>query len=221
MTQKMDKQLIRIILADDHELVRAGLHLILSNTGKYAIVAEAGNGKEAIKAVSEFKPDLLILDISMPLVNGTEAIRQVKKCNENTKVLIMTMHRGEEFVRMAMAGGADGYILKSDGLEELEFAIHHVLKGNTYISPEVSHKIVSGFLESTARQLGILGTLTPREQETIRLIAEGMKNKEIADSMSISVKTVEKYRASLKQKLNLHNSAAITSFAIECGVVDG
>jgi len=221
MIKQSGKEAIRVVLADDHRILRAGMHSMLSNTGEFAVVAEASNGKEAIAAVIEFKPDLLILDISMPLMNGAEAIRQVKRRCRNTKVLIMTMHRSVEHVRMAMQGGADGYILKGDAWEELAFAIRHVLKGNIYLSPSISNKVVSGFLDGSATNSGILGILTPRERQTLKLIAEGMKNREIADFMSVSVKTVEKHRSNLMRKLGLHNSAAITAFAIENGVVGG
>ncbi|MAF84073.1 MAG: response regulator transcription factor [Gammaproteobacteria bacterium] len=221
MIRQSGKEAIRVVLADDHSILRAGMNSMLSNTGEFAVVAEVSNGKEAIAAVIEFKPDLLILDISMPLMNGTEAIQQVKRRCRNTKVLIMTMHRGEEYVRMAMQGGADGYILKDDAWEELAFAIRHVLKGNTYLSPSISNKVVSGFLDGSTSESGVLGKLTPRERQTLKLIAEGMKNREIAEFMSVSVKTVEKHRSNLMRKLDLHNSAAITAFAIESGVVGG
>jgi DNA-binding NarL/FixJ family response regulator len=212
---------IRIVLADDHSILRAGLSAMLSSTAEFTVVAEASTGKEAIEAVIEFKPNLLLLDISMPLMNGTEAIRLVKRRSRNTKVLIMTMHRGEEYVRMAMSGGADGYILKDDTREELLSAIHHVMKGNTYLSPTISNKVVSGFLGGSSPEQGVLGKLTPRERQTLKLIAEGLKNREIAEFMSVSVKTVEKHRSNLMRKLDLHNSSAITTFAIESGVVGG
>ncbi len=221
MISRSRKEAIRVVLADDHSILRAGMSSMLADNKDFKVVAEASNGKEAIEAVVKFKPDLLILDISMPLMNGTEAIRQAKRRCRKTKVLIMTMHRGAEYVRMAMQGGADGYILKDDAWEELATAIRHVLKGNIYLSPSISNKVVSGFLDGSASVIGILGKLTPRERQTLQLIAEGMKNREMAEFMSVSVKTVEKHRSNLMRKLDLHNSASLTAFAIENGVVSG
>jgi len=219
MSKKPGEEGIRVVLADDHTLVRSGIRMILSATGKYTVVAEASNGEQAIEAVMEAQPDLLILDISMPLMNGTEIITQVKQRSKNTKVMIMTMHRGEQYVRMAMSGGADGYILKEDDRRELMFAIGHVLKGNTYISPTVSAKVIEGFLDSKETEQGILDKLTPRERQVMKLIAEGMTNREIAELLLVGVKTIDKHRASLMRKLSLKNAAAITAFAIECGVI--
>jgi len=221
MIRRFGDDEIRVVLADDHSILRSGMSAMLSSTGEFTIVAEASTGKEAIDAVIEYKPDLLLLDISMPMMNGTEAIRHVKRRSRNTKVLIMTMHRGEEYVRMAMSGGADGYVLKDDSWDELMSALRHVMKGNTYLSPTISNKVVSGFLDGSAPEEGVLGKLTPRERQTLKLIAEGMKNREIAQFMSVSVKTVEKHRSNLMRKLDLHNAAAVTSFAMECGVIGG
>ena len=219
MKQHTDHEGIRIVLTDDHELVRAGMKSMLTEVGKYSVVAEASNGKEAVAAVLKFKPDLLILDISMPLMNGTEVIRQIKQRSDNTKVLVMTMHREEPHVRMAMSCGADGYILKDDSWEELSLAIRHVLSGKIYLSPVISSKVADDFASGSAPANSVLDKLTPRERQVLKLIAEGLKNREIAEFLSISVKTVDKHRANLMRKLELRNSAAVTTFAIECGIV--
>lgn len=221
MNKQPSNDKIRIVLTDDHKILRAGVKSMLSAIREYTVVAEASNGNEAIAAVVEFKPDLLILDISMPLMNGTEVIRQAKQRHHKMKVLIMTMHRDEEHVRMAMSGGADGYVLKEDAWEELTIAIRRVLNGNIYLSPKISDKIVNGFIQGKTSFDGGLGKLTPRERQTLKLIAEGLKNREIAEFLSISVKTVGKHRTNLMRKLDLHNSAAVTTFAMNCGVVGG
>jgi len=221
MHKKSNNDRIRIVLTDDHEILRVALKSLFSGTKKYTVVAEASNGKEAIAAVVEFKPDLLILDISMPLMNGTEVIRQAKQRHNKMKVLILTMHRDEDHVRMAMSSGADGYALKEDTWAEMTFAIRHVLKGNIYLSPTISDQVINGFAQGKTSFDGSLGKLTLRERQTLKLIAEGLKNREIAEFLSVSVKTVDKHRANLMRKLDLHNSAAITTFAINSGVVGG
>lgn len=219
MAGRIGNSKIHIVLANDARVPGAGLNAMLSGTGEYTVVAEAGNGKEVVAAVMKFKPDLLLLDISIPLMNGTETIQQVKRRSRNTKVLIMTMQGSDEYLRMAMSAGADGYVLKNDGWEELVFAMRHVLKGNTYLSPAISNKVVKGFLDSRGAKNSILLKLTTRERQILKLISEGMKNCDIAEFLYISNKTVEKHRSNLMHKLDAHNVAELTALAIRCGVV--
>lgn len=211
-----------ILLVDDHSILRAGLRSILNTKSDLQVVAEADNGLDAIKAALSLKPDLLLTDLSMPKKNGTEAISEIKKRLPETRCLVLTMHTSEEHIRMALNAGADGYILKDDSHDELLTAIKTVLSGKTYLSPSICGNIVSGYLNSSGsgKPLTSLDALTRREKEVIKLIAEGSRNKDIAEDLSISIKTVEKHRSNLMKKLNLHSISNLTNYAIKNGLVD-
>jgi DNA-binding NarL/FixJ family response regulator len=211
----------KIVLAEDHTILREGLKSLLSSEPEFEVVAEAGDGREAIHCVRKFKPDLILTDLSMPRLNGMEAIREIKKESPKTKVLALTVHKAEEYILATLRAGADGYLLKDSTRAELLMAAKKVLSGKTYLSPEISEKVVEGYLEGKKSVKGKTSweTLTAREREILKLIAEGYKNKEIADDLCISVKTVEKHRANLMEKLNLHNAQALTAFAIDHGLV--
>jgi len=219
MTGQAADKTIQVVICDDHDIVRAGLKSMFNNMESFKVVAEASNGQSGVAAVAKCKPDLLILDVSMPRMNGTEVIRLVKQRSQNTRVLIITMHRGLQHVNTAMSSGADGYALKDDPWEELTYAVNQVLKGNTYLSPKISSLIGHDYMFGSDPKANILALMTPRERQTLKLIAEGLKNREIADFLSVSVKTVDKHRANLMHKLNLHNTAAITAFAIDAGML--
>ena len=217
----MSKQ-YTILLADDHSILRAGLRSILNSKMELDVVGEADNGIEAIRAALSIRPDLLITDLSMPKKNGTEAISEIKKRLPNTKCLVLTMHTSEEHIRMALNAGADGYILKDDSHEELLTAIKTVLSGKTYLSPAICGNVVSGFLNSkdrTMKTVTSLDALTRREREVIKLIAEGYRSKDVAEDLSISIKTVEKHRSNLMKKLDLHSISSLTNYAIKNGLV--
>jgi DNA-binding NarL/FixJ family response regulator len=171
--------------------------------------------------VEELGPDLILTDLSMPKMNGVEAIREIKKRAPETKVLALTVHKAEEFILEVLQAGADGYILKDASSEELIMAIKSVLGGKRYLSPSVSQMVIEGYLEGrkSFTSSSPWDTLTKREREILKLIAEGHKNKEIADYLYISVKTVEKHRANLMKKLDLHSAAALTAYAMERGLV--
>jgi len=214
-----DKQ--RIFIAEDQTIVRDGLRVLLSSNPNFEVVGEAEDGREVIRNIEEYKPDLILMDLSMPRMNGMEAIKEVKKLLPDTKILVLTIHKTEEYILPVLKAGADGYLLKSDTQEELMAAIKSVLDGKSYLSPGVSQKVIEGYVEGskTVKTKSSWDTLTQREREILKLIAEGYKNREIADDLCISIKTVVKHRANLMEKLDLHNISALTTFAIEKGLV--
>ena len=218
---KIMSQKVRIVIAEDHTILREGLRSLLSSNPSFEIVGEAEDGREAIKCVEKFKPDLILTDLSMPRMNGMEAIKEIKRESPTTKVLVLTVHRAEEYILATFRAGADGYLLKDSTHAELVMAVKKVLSGKQYISPEISEKVIEGYLDGrrTLKTKSSWETLTQREREILKLIAEGYKNKGIADDLCISVKTVEKHRANLMEKLDLHSIQALTAFAIERGVV--
>ena len=213
----------RIILAEDHTILREGLRSLLASHSEFEIVGEAADGMAAIRAVESLLPDLIILDLSMPKMNGLAVISDVKRRYAETKVLVLTVHKTEEYLVAAFDAGADGYVLKDATHEELTLAIGSVLRGNRYVSPEVSGRVIDGFLSGhrVTEQRSSWDTLTQREREILKLVAEGYRNKEIAGYLSISVKTVEKHRANLMKKLDLHSASALTAFAAERGLISG
>jgi len=216
------KRPYRIMIAEDHTIVRQGLRALLSSDPDYKIVGEAEDGREAVRSAETLSPDLILMDLSMPKMTGTEAISEIKKRNTDTKIIVLTVHRGEEYVLSALKAGADGYVLKDANRDELTTAIKKVLEGKRYLSPDISGKVIDGYLEgkSAIRQKTSWDTLTPREREILKLIAEGYKSKEMAEALFISPKTVQKHRSNLMEKLDLHNTAALTVFAIEKGLID-
>jgi DNA-binding NarL/FixJ family response regulator len=211
----------RIVIAEDHTILREGLRSLLSSNSEFDVVGEAGDGWEAIQCVQKYKPDLILTDLSMPRMNGMEAIREIKRRSPGTKIIVLTIHKTEEYILTAFKAGANGYLLKDSTHNELEMAIKKVLGGKQYISPEISERVIEGYLEGkkTLKKKTSWESLTSREREILKLIAEGYKNKEIADHLCISVKTIEKHRANLMEKLNLHNVQALTTYAIEKGLV--
>lgn len=211
----------KLFIVEDHTILREGLKALLSTKPEWEIVGEAGEGDAAIRGVEKLQPDLVLMDLSLPKMNGTEAIREIKKRSPNTKIVALTVHKTEEYISAAFLAGAEGYVLKDATHAELELAIRHVLSGKKFISPGISEKIVAGYLEKKKTESLITpwDTLTPRERSILKLIAEGYKNKEIADYLCISVKTVEKHRSNLMQKLDLHNVSDLTAYAIAKGLV--
>ena len=210
----------RIIIAEDATIVRDGLHLILSANPDYVIVAEATNGLEAVSLARKHNPDLILMDLSMPLMNGMTAIWEIKKESPQVRILVLTVHKSDEFIAAALEAGADGYILKDAGRHELMLAVKSVLEGKNYISPGITETLIHGYLGSqTARPRTLAASLTHREREILKLIAEGLKSREIGDLLCISIKTVEKHRENIMQKLDIHNLPALTSFAIDNGLV--
>lgn len=214
-------QKYRIVIAEDHTILREGLRALLSSRPEFEIVGEAEDGRMAVQCIERLKPALALMDLSMPRMNGMEAIREIKKRCPETKILVLTVHKTEEYILAAFKAGADGYALKDSTHTELVMAIKSILAGKPYLSPGISEKVIEGYLEGrqTLKARTPYETLTHREREILKLIAEGYKNKEIADDLCISVKTVEKHRANIMEKLGLHNVQALTVFAIEKGMV--
>jgi DNA-binding NarL/FixJ family response regulator len=211
-----------VIIAEDHTILREGLRSLLSSNPDFEIVAEAADGREAVRQVEKFKPDLILTDLSMPKMNGMEAIREFKKRSPRTKILVLTVHDAEEYILETFKAGADGYVLKDSTHHELVMAIKNVLTGKSYLSPGIAETVLEGYLEGrkTLKPRSSWETLTRREREILKLIAEGYKNKEISRELSISVKTVEKHRANIMTKLNLHTATGLTALAFEKGLVD-
>ena len=210
----------KIVIAEDYTIVRQGLKSLLDSFSDFQVVGEAVDGKEAIESVESLKPDLVLMDLSMPKTDGITAIKEIKKRLPETKVLALTVHKTEGHVRMALEAGADGYILKDASCAELEMAIRNIVDGKSYLSPEISNGIIRGYLSGVKSEENATktGSLTPREVEVIKLIAEGYKSREIADYLSISINTVDKHRANLMRKLDLHSATALTHFALKEGL---
>jgi two-component system response regulator NreC len=216
----MDKKQ-RIVIAEDHTILREGLRALLSSDPLFEVVGEAEDGRDAIRRVETLMPDLVLMDLSMPKMDGMEAIREIKKRFPETKILALTVHKTEEHILATLKAGADGYIVKDASHAELLMAIRSILSGKSYLSPGISEKVIEGYLvgKQTLKSSSSWDTLTQREREVLKMIAEGYKNKEIADYLCISLKTVEKHRSNLMTKLDLHNTAALTAFAMEKGLV--
>ncbi|MCK5721787.1 MAG: response regulator transcription factor [Gammaproteobacteria bacterium] len=211
-----------ILLADDHSILRAGLRSILDNHPDFKIIAEADNGKDALQKSIALKPDLLLTDLSMPKTNGTECIRELKKRAPEVKVLVLTMHAGEEHIHAAINAGADGYVLKDDSHDELIKAIKNILNGKTHLSPSICNNAINDYLNvsKTNKPTASWEILTHREREVIKLIAEGYRSKDIAEYLTISIKTVEKHRSNLMKKLDLHSVSSLTNYATQHGLAN-
>ena len=213
---------LRIVLAEDHTILREGLRALLSTDPNFEIIGEAPDGREAVRCVEKLEPDLLLMDLSMPRMSGMDAIREIKNRFPDIKIIALTVHKTEEYLLTTLQAGADGYVQKDATHEELVMAIKNVMGGKSYLSPGVSEKVIEGYLEGreSNRSLSSWETLSQREREVLKLIAEGYKNKEIAEDLCISLKTVEKHRANLMKKLDLHNAAALTVYAMQKGLVN-
>jgi len=212
----------RLLIADDHTLLRAGLCSLLSQDPDIEIVGEAANGRDAIQLVGALSPHLVIMDLNMPGMNGLEAIVDIKRRFPETRVLVLTIHKTEEYIHESLRAGADGYVLKDATHDELRVAVRSILNGKSYLSPDISGKVINGYLGTGSNVNGSTSwdKLTHREREVLKLVAEGHQNKYIAEFFSLSVKTVEKHRSNLMKKLDLHNTSKLTAYAIEKGLVD-
>jgi two-component system, NarL family, response regulator NreC len=216
------KKPFSIAIAEDHTILREGLKALLSSQADLNVICEAEDGLAAIRCVQEHTPDLILLDLSMPRMTGLDAIKEIKRANADTKIIVLTVHSTEEYILATLQAGADGYVLKDAHSAELMTAIRHVLEGRRYLSPSISGTIIDGLLQGKKASdiRSAWDTLTQREREILKLVAEGHKNKDIADLLCISVKTVEKHRANLMEKLDLHNVASLTALAAEKGLIN-
>jgi DNA-binding NarL/FixJ family response regulator len=212
----------RILIADDHSILRDGLRALLEGGDGLEVVGAVDDSAEVLRVLASMRPDLVLIDISMRNMDGLSAIREIKRRSADAKVLVLTANHGEQHIRAALQAGVEGYVLKDASRAELLMAIESVLSGKRFISPAVSAHIVSMYLENAPpapRADSLLDTLTAREKQVLKLIAEGRRNREIAKYLFISVKTVEKHRSNLMHKMDLHNTAALTSLAMEQGLV--
>jgi DNA-binding NarL/FixJ family response regulator len=211
----------RILIAEDHTILREGLRALLSLDPGLEVVGEVENGRDAVRAVEQLKPDLVLMDLSMPGTDGLTGIREINRRYPLLKTLALTVHKTEEYIRAALQAGANGYVLKDATHGELMLAIKTVLSGKTYLSPSVSDKVINRYLDDnkTVESITSWERLTSRERDVLKLIAEGRRNKDIAAYLFVSIKTVEKHRSNLMKKLDLHNASALTSYAIERGLV--
>jgi two-component system, NarL family, response regulator NreC len=210
----------RILVADDHTIVRQGLRAILEIEPDFEVVGEAADGREAVRKAVNLAPDVVIMDVSMPKMNGLEATARIVKNNPEIRVVALTMHSSEEYVYSLLKAGAKGYLLKESVSSDLVEAIHAVEGGGTYLHPSISSRVVDGYLKQPQAKAGAgMGdVLTPREREILQLIAEGHTNKEIAGMLVLSVKTIENHRTRIMDKLEIHNVAGLTRYAIERGI---
>lgn len=210
---------IRIIIADDHEIMREGLRAMIEKQPDMEIVAEAENGRTAVRLAREHKPDVFIMDVSMPDLNGIEATRQIVAEVPRVKVLALSMHSDSQFVSEMLTAGVSGYLLKDCAFEELTRAIYAVYKNQSYLSPSIAHTVIKDYVQQQSTdETTASAILTAKEREVLQLIAEGHTTKQIASSLHVSVKTIETHRKKIMEKLNIHSIAELTKFAIRQGL---
>jgi len=212
---------IRVILAEDHTIVRKGLRALLESAVGIEVVAEAANGRIALDLVADMRPDVVVMDITMPLLNGLEATRQLKQQYPDLKIVILTMHSDEEYVFQSLRAGVDGYLIKQTAPNELVNAIRAAHQGDSYMSPTISKKVIAEYIRQAEKGLepSSLERLTRREREVLQLVAEGHSMGQIAGLLCISEKTARVHRSHLMSKLDLHNTAELTLYAVRHGVI--
>jgi DNA-binding NarL/FixJ family response regulator len=211
---------VRILLADDHKLVRAGIRSLLERLPDIEVVAEASDGREALRLIEEHRPQIVLMDIAMPELNGLEATRRVAKTFPDVSVIILSIYSDEEHVYQALLAGASGYLLKGAAIEELELAIRAVAQNETYLSPPVSEPVIMEYVRRTGGDPRSAKKLSPRQTEVLQLIAEGKSMKQIALGLSISVKTVESHRAALMNRIGIKDIAGLVRYAVKIGLID-
>lgn len=213
---------IRLLLADDHAVVRSGLRLLLESQPDMAIIGEAETGEEAVRRTAELRPDVVLMDIEMPGINGIEAARRIKAQSPATAVLALTMYEDDQYFFEMLRAGAAGYVPKRAAPDELASAIRAVSRGDVFIHPSLAGRLVQDYLlrRDTDEQEPPIDDLTPREQEVLTLIAEGLSNGEIAEQLVISIKTVDRHRENIMRKLNLHNRVDLVKYALRKGLID-
>jgi len=212
---------VRILLADDHTILRDGIRSLLEDEPDMLVIGEAEDGRTTVKMACQLKPDVVLMDIAMPLLNGLEATRQIKRECPQVNVLILTMHENEEYIRQVLASGAMGYILKDAAARELLEAIHAVQRGEAVLSPAITRLVIENYLRwGDLQKEDNPHGLTQREREVLQLIAEGYSTRQIAEILSISVKTVQAHRTNLMSKLDLHDRADLIKYAIQRKIID-
>ena len=214
---------IKVLLADDHTLVRAGLRTLIEGFEGFRVVAETSDGREAVRLIRQLQPDIALIDISMPGLNGLDATALISRETPDTRVVILSMHTAETYVLEALRAGAAGYVVKDAAVDEMERALRAVQKGERWLSPSVSRHLLDEYLRLVRGQ-PIAGSgmeaLTPRQREILQLIAEGHSTREIADRLAISIKTVETHRAQIMERLSIRDVAGLTRFALRAGLID-
>ena len=210
--------MIRVLLADDHALVRAGIRSLLGAMHEVSVVAEASSGEEALTLVATSTPDVVLMDIAMKGITGLETAARMRERHPDVKVVILSMHSGEEYVLQALRAGAAGYLLKDAATGELELALRSVMRGESWLSPSVSRQVVEGYAQRAAGE-SAAEVLTARQREVLRLVAGGKSTKEIAFLLNLSVKTVETHRAQIMERLNIRDVAGLVRYALRTGLV--
>lgn len=210
----------RVIIADDHSLLRAGLRALIDRLEGVEVVGEAANGRQALELFESLHPDILLTDISMPELNGLDLTARLIRDYPGTKVIILSMHTEREYATKAIQAGASGYLIKDSGISELELAIQAVERGESYLSPAVSKHVVAGYAELAQAQAAAADPLTPRQREILKLIAEGNTTKAIARKLDISAKTADTHRVQLMERLGIHDIAGLVRYAVRVGLVD-
>jgi DNA-binding NarL/FixJ family response regulator len=210
---------VRIVLVDDHRLVRAGIRALLEKTPQGKVVGEAADGREAFVLIEKQRPDIVLIDIAMPGLNGLDAVDRIKKEWPETKVIILSMHANEEYVVRALRSDVSGYLIKDAAVDELEDAIQTVARDEIYLSRRISKRVIRDYLTNTDEIRGPLEQLSSRQREVLQLIGEGKNTKEIADILGVSVKTIEAHRLQLMQRLDIHDIPGLVRFTIRTGLV--
>ena len=210
---------IRVLLADDHALLRAGLRALLGSMAGIEVIAEASNGRETLQMIEAHRPDVVLMDIMMPELNGLEATARISGKFPNVHVVILSMTAGQEFVLQALQAGAAGYLLKNVNPQELEMAVRATARGEIYLCSAISRHLVDAYLTRAKGLPAAKEHLTPRQREVLQLIAEGATTKAIAKKLGISVKTAESYRAELMETLDIHDIAGLTRYAVRTGLI--
>ena len=218
--------MLRILIADDHEVARRGIRSLLESHAGWEVCAEAKDGRDAVELATRTKPDLILLDIGMPNLNGLEAARQILATNPNIAILILTMHDSDQVIREVLRAGARGFLLKSDAGRDLVAAVEALQRQRTFFTTRVSQMVLEGFLNRDGKHSDLVAPidhseeiLTSREREVIQLLAEGRTSKEVAATLNLSVKTAETHRTNLMRKLGLHSVADLTRYAVRNGIV--
>lgn len=212
---------IRVLLADDHTILREGVKGLLEKAEDMEVVGEAADGSEAVAKAQHLSPDVMLMDITMPGMNGLEATRQIKALKPEIKVLILTMHESNQYISQFLRSGASGYVLKDTAASELVGAIRAVYEGNAFLYPSIARKLLEEYLQKveSGEESESFDGLTEREQEILKMVAEGRTNKEIADTLSLSIRTVQAHRANLMGKLHMHDRTELVRYAIRKGLI--
>jgi DNA-binding NarL/FixJ family response regulator len=208
----------RILVADDHTLLRAGLVKLLESVPTVEVTGQASDGIEVLEVAAACKPDVVLLDIAMPKLNGLEVCAALVKAHPGIKVVMLSMHQEQQYVRKALQNGAVGYLLKDSAPDELDVAIHAVTLGRTYLSPSLEKSMLGSLVNGLSAGEGEEGDITPRQREVLKLVAEGLSTKEIARAMALSVKTIDSHRTNLMNQLNIHDLAGLVRYAIRNGI---